>query len=540
VITELNSATPLHRAGLSLGASQGGTEMATDRTATSSASVQPAQPDTLDRAVIITGLVVVAGMIMAVLDTTIVNVALDTLSRDLHASLPTTQWVITGYLLALGVVIPLSGWATDTFGTKPVWITSLVLFTAGSALAGLSWSIESLIGFRVLQGLGGGMMLPVAQTIIARAAGPHRLGRAMSILGVPMLLGPVFGPVIGGLLVEKVSWHWIFFVNGPIGVLAVLLAAWKLPRGREESRGSKLDPLGLVLLAGGLTSLLYGLSEASSRGSFTQGRVLGWLTAGATCLAIFAVYSFVRQDAAVVNVRLFGNRLFSASSVLMLLVAVSLFGGMLLLPLYYQIVRGQGALHAGLLMAPQGLGAMVAMPVAGRLTDRVGARRVVPFGLILVLAGTAVFTHVGTSTSYTWLSLALFVRGMGVGASMMPTFAAAYATLSRAMVSRAATTLSAIQQVGGSFGSAVLVLVLTRRVAQEFAGHGLSAHGSGAGQLTRLPAQLREMVAPLLALGFGYAFWVAIGLTAVAFLPAVLLPRHRAVPETPGAGPTAV
>jgi EmrB/QacA subfamily drug resistance transporter len=497
------------------------------------AAARPAGSDKLDRAVVITGLVVVAGQIMAVLDTTIVNVALDTLSRDLHASLSTTQWVITGYLLALGLVIPLSGWATDRFGTKSVWITSLGLFTVGSALSGMSWSIESLIGFRILQGLGGGMMLPVAQTIITRAAGPRRLGRAMSILGVPMLLGPVFGPVIGGLLVEKVSWHWIFYVNVPIGVLAAVLAAWKLPRGHEGSGAARLDLPGLVLLAGGLTSLLYGLSEANSRGSFTQGRVLGWLVAGVACIAAFTAYSLVRRDAAVVNVRLFGNRLFSAASALMFLVAIALFGGMLLLPLYYQVVRGQGALNAGLLLAPQGLGAMVAMPVAGRITDRLGAGRVVPAGLVLVLAGTAAFTQVGTETSYAWLSLALFVRGLGVGAVMMPTFAAAYATLSRAAVSRAATTLSAILQVGGSFGSTVLVLVLTRWITHEFAVHGLAAHGSGAGQLTRLPAQVRAAVAPLLADSFGYAFWVAFGLTVLAFLPAAFLLRRPPPPEHP-------
>lgn len=218
----------------------------------------------------------------------------------------------------------------------------------------------------------------------------------------------------------------------------------------------------------------------------------------------------------------------------MFLVAVALFGGMLLLPLYYQVVRGQGALNAGLLLAPQGLGAMVAMPVAGRITDRLGAGRVIPAGLVLVLAGTAAFTQVGAQTPYAWLSLALFVRGLGVGAVMMPTFAAAYATLTRAVVPRAATTLSAIMQVGGSFGSAILVLVLTRRIANELAGRGLAAHGSGTGQLTHLNAQARARVAPLLAGSFGYTFWVAFALTVVTFLPAVFLLRRPARLPHPG------
>lgn len=489
-------------------------------------STQTAATEKLDRAVIVTGLVVVVGMIMVVLDTTIVNVALDTLSRDLKASLSTTQWVITGYLLALGVVIPLSAWATDRFGTKAVWVTSLVLFTAGSTLAGLAWSIESLIAFRILQGLGGGMMLPVAQTIITRAAGPNRLGQAMSIFGVPMLLAPVFGPVIGGLLVEKVSWHWIFFVNVPVGVIAVVLAVAKLDDGREESAGTRLDVPGLVLLAGSLVLLLYGLSEASRHGSFSGAGTLRWLIAGGVLLVSFVCYSLVRGDAAVVNVRLFGNRLFAAASVMMFLVAIALLGGLLLLPLYYQTVRGEGALNAGLLVAPQGLGAMIAMPIAGRITDKAGAGRIVPFGIVLLLVGTIAFTQVGAHTSYAWLSLALFVRGMGIGATMMPTFAAAYATLSRAVVPRAATTLSAIQQVGGSFGSAILVMVLTRQITHEFTSHGIVAKGSGSSQLTTIPPGAREQVAPLLANGFGYAFWVAFGLTALVFLPAIVLPRH--------------
>jgi EmrB/QacA subfamily drug resistance transporter len=515
--------------------------MATERVAASQVAAPGAGPAKLDRAVVVTGLVVVAGQIMPGLDTTIVNVALGTLSRDLHASLPSTQWVITGYLLALGMVTPLSGWAADRFGATRVWITALALFTAGSALAGASWSIGSLIGFRVVQGVGGGMMMPLAQTIIARAAGPRQMGRAMSVLVVPTLLGPVLGPVIGGLLVEKVSWHWIFYVNVPVGIAAIALAAWKLPRGREhKAAAARLDLPGLALLAGGLLCLLYGLSQAGSQGSLTGGRVLGWLAAAVVCLAGFTAWSLARRDAAVVNVRLFSNRQFAASSALMFLVAISLFGGLLLLPLYYQAVRGQGALGAGLLLAPQGLGAMAAVPAAGKLTDRLGAGRVVLAGLVLALAGTVAFTWAGTHTSYAWLSLALFTRGAGVGAAVIPAFAAAYATLSRAMVSRAATMLSVISQVGAALGSALLVVVLTRRIADAFAAHGLATASSGPGRFTQLPAHLRQAAAPLLATGFSSAFWVAAGLTALAFLPAVLL-RHHQQPtaEPPGAPPPA-
>lgn len=487
----------------------------------------PAAATALDRAVIITGLVVICGQIMAILDTTIVNVALDTLSRDLNASLSTTQWVITGYLLALGMIIPLSGWASGRFGTKKVWITALVLFTCGSALSGLAWSIGSLIAFRIVQGFGGGMMMPLAQTIMTRAAGPERLGRVMAILGVPMLLGPVFGPVLGGLLVQNVSWHWIFYVNVPIGVIAVALAFWKLPEGKEAAHGGRFDLPGLVLLGGSLVMLLYGLSRASATGGFTGPGVLPWLIGGAACLLVFIGYSLVRRDAAVVNVRLFSDPTFAASCLLMFVVAIALFGGLLLLPLYYQVVRGQGALHAGLLMAPQGLGAMVSMPIAGRITDKAGPGRVIPVGITLALLGTLPFTMVGATSSYGWLTASLFVRGLGIGATMMPVFAAAYRRLSRERVPQAATTLSALVQVGGSFGTAVLVLALTRRIADNFAARGLATHGTGTGTLSSVPRAELAHVAPLLAGGFGYAFWLALALTAVALLPALYLLRQQ-------------
>ncbi|MFC8527730.1 MDR family MFS transporter [Nocardia sp. NPDC057227] len=497
-----------------------------------------APPDKLDRGVIVTGLVIVAGMIMVVLDTTIVNVALDSLSTELGAPLSTTQWVVTGYLLAVALVIPLTGWAMDRFGPKPTWLTAVTLFVLGSALCATAWSVESLVFFRILQGLGGGMLLPAGQAIIARAAGPNRLGRAMSIIGVPMLLGPVLGPVLGGLLVEYAGWHWIFLVNVPVGAVAIALAVWKLPAGDALPDPGKLDLRGLVLLSGSLVCLLYGLSEAASHGGFGEWGVLGWLLAGAAGLALYTWHSLNRGSASIIDVRLLGNRLFAGATFAVFLVAIALFGGMLLLPLYYQTVRGQGALGAGLLLAPQGLGAIVAMVVGGRLVDRIGAGYVVPVGVLLALIGTFPFTQVGTDTSYVWLSVALFVRGMGLGSVMMPTMAAAYSSLDRDIVSRAAPTLSAIQQVGASLGSALLVTALTQRLTEQLDAKGISAAGGGADQISTVPPEALPIVGPLLANAFGFAFWVAFALTAVIIVPAMFLPRHRTgVPKETAVAP---
>lgn len=502
-------------------------------------AARPAAPG-LDRAVIVIGLVVICGQIMAILDTTIVNVALDTLSRDLHASLSSTQWVITGYLLSLGLVVPLSGWATQRFGTKRVWIAALALFTLGSALSGLAWSIGVLIAFRVIQGFGGGMMMPLAQTILTRAAGPERLGRVMALLGVPMLLGPVFGPVIGGVLVQDVSWHWIFYVNVPIGILAVALAVWRLPEGKEEAAGGTFDLPGLALLAASLIMLLYGLSEAATAGGFSGARVLGWLIGGAACLVVFVCYSLWRRDRAVVNVRLFANPTFAASCVLMFIVAVGLFGGMLLIPLYYQVVRAQGALSAGLLMAPQGLGAMIMMPLSGRITDKYGPGYIIPIGIVLLVIGTLPFTVVHATTSYGLLIAALVVRGLGIGATMMPVFAAAYRRLPREHVPPAATTMSVVVQVGGSFGAAVLVMELTRRISGDFASRGFAVGSASMSQLSAVPAAVLAKIAPLLADGFGYAFWFALGATVIGIVPALLLLRDKRPAPGSGGPPPAV
>src|SRR5919197_1659094 len=187
--------------------------------------------------------------------------------EDFDTSLSTIQWVATGYTLALATVIPLTGWAADRFGTKRLYMTSIVLFVGGSVLSGLAWSAGSLIAFRVLQGLGGGMLMPAGMTILTRAAGPQRVGRVMAIIGVPMLLGPIIGPILGGWLVDAYSWHWIFFINVPIGAAALVMTFRVLPRDVPQP-AHRLDWLGFALLSPGLAALIYGLAKSSGSGGF--------------------------------------------------------------------------------------------------------------------------------------------------------------------------------------------------------------------------------------------------------------------------------
>ena len=464
-------------------------------------------------------IVVILGSIMSLLDTTIVNVAIETLSRDFHSPLATIQWVTTGYLLALAIVIPLSGWLIERFGTKEMWMTSLALFTLGSVLCALAWSSESLIAFRVLQGLGGGMIMPIGQTILARAAGPQRMGRIMSVIGIPTLVAPILGPVIGGLIVDNLTWRWIFLVNVPIGVFALVLSQRYLSYGERQDAG-RLDLRGALLLSPGLAALVYGLSEAGGGSGFTSTKVLVSVGIGVVLIGAFVLHT-TRVDRPLLDMHLFGDRSFAMANLTTFVFGGSLYAAMFLLPLYYQVVRGESALTAGLLMAPQGIGAMLTMPLGGRLTDRVGPRRIVPIGMTVFLVGTVAYTQIGPDSSYAFLAVALFVRGLGMGWTMMPTMSAAYANLTRALVPRATTTINIVMRVGGSFGTALVAVVLQRQIADrlplspDILSSGISGNG-------RLPAP----AASRLADAFAYSFWVVVAVTAVGLVGSLLLPKR--------------
>ncbi|HEY6759253.1 MAG TPA: DHA2 family efflux MFS transporter permease subunit [Baekduia sp.] len=491
------------------------------------------QAKVFDKALISVSLVVVLGTFMSILDTTIVNVAINTLSRDFNTDLATIQWVSTGYMLALATVIPLTGWAADRFGTKRLYMISIGLFLAGSALSGAAWSAESLIFFRILQGLGGGMIMPAGMTILSKAAGPQRIGRVMGIVGVPMLMGPIVGPILGGWLVDDVSWRWIFYVNIPIGAVALIAATRLLPRD-EPAAHERLDVLGLLLLSPGLAAFVYGLAETSSSGGVSSAKALVPMVAGAILIATFIVHA-ARHAWPLIDVKLFKNRTMSAASATTFAFALAMFGAMFLIPLYYQVVRQESALDAGLLLAPQGLGAAIMMPIAGKLTDETGAGRIVLGGLALLFVGLLGWSQVDAHTSYWVLGGSQFLMGLGMGAAMMPAMSAAYQTLQRPQIARATTALNIIQRVGGSIGTAFLSVVLTHQLASRLPGAG--ERGLSAAQ--SVPADARALVAPRIAEAFGHTFWFAAGAVALAVIPALMLPRHKFQPteETGGGAP---
>jgi EmrB/QacA subfamily drug resistance transporter len=488
----------------------------------------------LDRGLLAIASVVVLGTIMSILDATIVNVAINHLSSDFDAPLPTIQWVATGYLLALATVIPLTGWAADRFGTKRLYMTSLVLFLLGSALSGLAWSAESLIGFRVLQGLGGGMIMPAGMTILTQAAGPHRIGRVMSVVGVPMLIGPILGPVLGGWLVDDVSWRWIFYVNLPIGAVALLLALRILPADQPQP-AQRLDWRGLLLLSPGLAALVYGTAEAAAHGGVGSARAWGPIAAGVLLIAAFARHA-LRAPSPLIDLRVFAGRTPRSAALVILLLSCSFFGAMLIVPLYYQVARGASALEAGLLLIPQGLGAAIMMPIAGRIVDRTGAKRIVIPGLMLLLAGMGTLSQVGASTPLWVPSGATLLLGLGLAATMMPSMSATYQVLDRSQMARATTAVNILQRGGGALGTALLSVVLANQLADRLPGD--VGPGEALEAAHQAEAGGRADVAPLIADAFGHTLTWALALIGVALIAALFLPWHKPpapAPAPPGA-----
>src|SRR3954453_15663499 len=445
-------------------------------------------------------IVVILGAIMSVLDTTIANVPLDTLSKDLNTPLDGIQWVITGYMLALAAVIPVTGWAAAGFGARRLYVVSLVLFTAGSALCGFAWSAQTLIAARVLQGLGGGMLLPIGQMILVRAAGPKNMARVMSAIGVPIILAPVFGPTLGGLLIEHAGWQWIFLVNLPIGVAAVIAALRLLPRDEAApAQAGRLDAIGLGLVATGLVGITYGLAQSGSAGSLTASAVMVPFLLGIALVAAFVVRA-LHIERPLLDVRLYANKAFAAASVTMFALGAALFGAIVLMPLYFQMVRHEDAVATGLLIAPQGIGAAVAMFISGRVTMRLGGGLTSLIGGAITVVATLPFVLIDANTSYLAISAAMVVRGLGIGMSMMPSMTAAYAVLRPDQVNDATPQMNVLQRVGGSIGTAVLAVVLQ----------------SGISHLSQpTPAGI--------AGAFAGTYWWVLGISLVALLPTILL-----------------
>jgi MFS family permease len=480
----------------------------------------------LDPKVVRTALILIVGGMAVIFDTTIVSVGLHTLAAKLDTSLTTIQWVTTGYLLALGIAVPLSTWGLARFGGKRLWIFSLGVFLVGSLGSSLAWNVGSLIAWRVVQGLGGGLMLPLMTTLIFQAAGGRSLGRLVTYVAMPALLGPILGPVIGGAILTHLSWRFMFWVNVPFCVVGMLLA-WRhldpdAPARPDPAAGTagaggaagtggaaaaggggpKLDVGGLLLLAPGTSLVLLGMADAGTAAGFDHRNVILPLVAGVALLAGFAGYA-LRRSRPLVEIRLLAKRPVGSSSAVLFFSGFSLYGAMLLLPLYYQDVRGTTALSAGVMLVPQGVGSLLSRTVAGSNIDRFGSRILAMAGFAVVAAATVPFALAGPHTNGWLLALWMVVRGFGLGAVTMPVMVAGYIGLDKREIPHSSVLTRTSQQIGGSFGTAVLAVILEGAVA---------AH-------------------PTAVVGaFHQAFWWSVGFSAVAVLLSAWLPGAQRKP----------
>ena len=445
-------------------------------------------------------LALIIGGIAAILDSTMVTIALHTLVVSLHSTDGAIQWVTTGYLLAMAVAIPVTGWAEARWGGKRVWMAALVLFVVGSVLCAVAWNDASLIGFRVVQGFAAGLIFPLMQTLAVRAAGGRASSSLIATISLPLALGPILGPVIGGVILNWLSWRWLFLVNVPVIAVGLALAWRLLPADRPSPGGgrARLDLIGRGLLGPALAGILLGLSNLSEDGGIGHAGVLGPLLAGIALLGAFIAWALRPGGHPVVDVRLLRLRSLGSASAVLFTAGAALYAGMFLLPLYYQQLRGESVLDAGLLLIPQGVGSLAARFVVGKVVDRLGARVVTIASFLVAAAATVPFAFAGPDTSLWLLGLALLVRGFGIGAVLIPPLSVAYQDVPSAGIPHATMNTRISQQVGASFGIAIVALAL----------QALLSHGAvGA---------------------FQGSFWWAIVITVVALIPALALPIARA------------
>jgi EmrB/QacA subfamily drug resistance transporter len=417
--------------------------------------------------------VYVAAMFMNIMDATVVNVALPTLSRYFAVPVASVSGVVTAYLVALAVAMPASGWLGDRFGARGVMLGSIGLFTVASAFCGMATSLPELVAFRAVQGIGGGILIPVGMAMMFRAFPPAERIRANRLLIVPMLMAPALGPVVGGLLVDGLSWRWIFYVNVPVGAAALAFGALFLPRGSQHPAG-RFDLPGFLLAGSGFPLLLYALSTGASSG-WAAPPVLASGIAGLLLLTLFVIVE-LRVAEPMLRLRIYADRLFRVTNLQLAFAGAGFIGTLFLVPLLLQNGLGFTAVHSGLSTFPEAIGGMAGVQVTTRLYKRVGPRRLMVAGMCgtVVTIGGMAFAGPGSAA---WLiPVLMFFTGCSFGFAMAPSQAAALATVSAALTGQASTLLNTLRQAGGAAGVALLgtVLAATRPGPLDLAGYRLA------------------------------------------------------------------
>jgi EmrB/QacA subfamily drug resistance transporter len=455
----------------------------------------------LDPKLVKIALVLVLGMFAPALDATIVNVAVKTIAAELHSDISVVQWLTTAYVLALGITVPLSSWLANRFSGKKVYLLSIGVFALGSVGAICAWNMEILVAFRVLQGAGAGIMMPLMQTMLIRYAGGKKLGSLIAIISLPTAIIPILGPTIGGLIVNYLPWRWIFVINIPLCIVAYFLSQKVLPPTEATDKEQRLDFVALILLALAFISLIFGISGLRGKDITTT---LVIIAVGAILLIIYCVYVLNSKKSPLLDVRLFKKRNFSAASALIFVYGMVSTGTLFLLPLFFQQVHGTTPLAAGLLLAPQGIGMLLTRSVAGKWADTYGAKPVILGGVLFTLIGTVPLAFLGNSQSLVLPIIILLIRGAGLSPLVVPIMVAIYDGLDLKDTAQGTTSMRIFQQIGGAFGTALLAILLSHNLAS-------------------IPSITTSITTSDVSPAFTVVFWCSAALTAACAIPALCL-----------------
>lgn len=396
------------------------------------------------------------GAIAPMLDSTMVNIAVDKLTKDFGTTLDIIQWAITGYVLALAIAVPIAGWLMNKFNGKKIFIGAVIVFGITSVLAGISWNVSSFIVFRLLQGFSAGIITPLMSTLLVKTAGPENLGKVISIVTTPMIFGPILGPVIGGFIIQAASWQWIFFINVFVVLIAVPLMMKTIPDFEPFNKASRLDVFGIIDLSLMSAALIFGITKAADHASFQNSETILWVGIGLGLAVIYFIYDRIKKNQTVLPMNLFTHKRFLASSVGLFLANIAIMGPMLILPLFFQNFRHFTAMEAAIALIPQGLGMLVTRPIIGKMIDRFGAKYVVMVSIVLSLIGSIPLVFITDQTSMIWIAIVLFVRGTSIGGINLPLMSDAYTGLDNKQLPEAGVGVNITENLGSSFGSAVI------------------------------------------------------------------------------------
>lgn len=400
------------------------------------------------------------GAIAPMLDSTMINIAIKQLNQTFKTTLDTVQWGITGYTLALAMIIPVAGWLINQFNGKHVFIGASLLFGLTSVLAGISWNVESFIIFRIIQGLSAGVITTLMFTLLIKTTGQEHIGKVMAVVSTPMIFGPILGPVLGGFIVHFASWRWMFFINIVVVIVAVALQMKYLPNFKPFNKAKSMDFIGVFLLA--LISLvfIYGLTEAADYNSFSNSVTLIYVIIGVVLLIGYYFYNRYKHNDTILPLSIFKRRNYSASFIGLFLSNIGIMGPMVIIPLYFQTFKQYTAIEAALALIPQGLGMLITRPYIGKAIDKYGAKWVVIISVVIAMLGSVPLLFITQHTSIVWLSVILFIRGCSVGGINLGMTTDAYMGLNEDEIAEAGVGINMIENVGASFGTAFIATTL--------------------------------------------------------------------------------